>query len=91
MTYDRTLFKELKPIKATKNKVGDGKYISAKGTGIVAITTNSGTKTIFDVLHVPKIDQDFLSVGQSFENGFKVLFKTGTAISMMLSEMRFCW
>ena len=64
MTYDRTLFKELKPTRATKIKVGDGRYISAKGKGTVAFTTNLGTKTISDVLYVPKINQNLLSVGQ---------------------------
>lgn len=37
MAYDRTLFKELKPTKATKIKVGDGRYISAKGKGILQL------------------------------------------------------
>ena len=75
VTYDRTLFKELKPTKATKIEVGDGRYISAKGKGIVPITTNSGTKTISDVLYIPEIDQNLLSVGQLLEKGFMVFFK----------------
>ena len=77
MTYDGTLFKELKPTKATKIKVGDGRYISAKWKGIVAITTNSGTKIILDVLYIPEIDQNLLSVGQLLKKGFMVFFKNG--------------
>ena len=38
------------------------------------ITTNSGTKTISDVLYVPDIDQNLLSVGQLVEKGFDLLF-----------------
>ncbi|XP_061352342.1 uncharacterized protein LOC133297245 [Gastrolobium bilobum] len=46
-----------------------------KGKGTVAITSCSGTKFIPDVLFVPEIQQNLLSVGQLIEKGFKVLFK----------------
>jgi hypothetical protein len=42
---------------------------------MIAITTNSGTKTISDVLYVPGIDQNLLSVGQLIEKGMKVVFE----------------
>lgn len=63
MTYDITLFKELKPTGVTKVKIGNGSYIPAKGKGTIAITTNSGTKIISDILYVLDIDQNLLSVG----------------------------
>ncbi|XP_022878610.1 malonyl-coenzyme:anthocyanin 5-O-glucoside-6'''-O-malonyltransferase-like [Olea europaea var. sylvestris] len=75
MTYDRTLFKELKPTGITKVKIGNGCYIPAKGKGNIAITTNSGTKIISDALYVPDIDQNLLSVSQLIEKGFKVSFE----------------
>lgn len=45
MIYDETLFKDLHPV--AKARIGDGRYILAKGKGIVTITTSSRTKTIF--------------------------------------------
>jgi len=75
MTYDRTLFTDLKPAETAKVRIGNGDYISAKGKGTIAITTNSGTKKISDVLYVPNIDQNLLSVGQLIEKGFKVFFE----------------
>lgn len=63
MTYDQELFKELDTSVVSKVKVGDGKYIIAKGEGTVAIESISGTKLIQDVLFVPDLDQNLLSVG----------------------------
>ncbi|KAL5794297.1 hypothetical protein ACOSP7_002891 [Xanthoceras sorbifolium] len=75
MTYDRTIFKELKPTGITKVRIGNDGYISAKGKETIAITTSSGTKTISDVLYVPDIDQNWLSVGQLIEKGLKISFE----------------
>ena len=49
--------------------------LSAKGKGTIVISTSSGIKTILDVLYVPDIDQNLLSVGQLIEKGFKVSFE----------------
>lgn len=46
-----------------------------KGKGTIVITGNSGTKKISDVLYMPDIDQNLLSVGQLIEKGFKVFFE----------------
>jgi len=75
MSYDKTLFKDLKPTKVSKVRIGNGDYISAKGKGTIEISMSSGTKIIFDVLYVPDIDQNLLSVGQLMEKGFKVSFE----------------
>ena len=75
MTNDRELFKDLKPTNITKVRIGNGDYISVKGKGTVAIASGSGTKFIPDVLFVPEIQQNLLSVGQLIERGFKVAFE----------------
>lgn len=75
MIHDKTLFKDLKPTKVSKVRIGNGNYIAAKGKSTILISTTSGIKTISDVLYVPDIDQNFLSVGQLIEKGFKVSFK----------------
>jgi len=75
MTYDKTLFKDLKPTKVSNVIIGNGSYIVAKGKGTIQISTTSGIKTITCVLYVPNIDQNLLSVGHLVEKGFKISFK----------------
>ncbi|KZV43091.1 hypothetical protein F511_04483 [Dorcoceras hygrometricum] len=75
MTYDKYLFRELSSTTSSKVRVGNGKYITVKGKGTVAISTYAGTKLISDVLYVPEVDQNLLSVGQLIEKGFKVVFE----------------
>ena len=41
----------------------------------MAIESLTGLKYITDVLYVPDIDQNLLSVGQLIEKGFKVIFE----------------
>ena len=47
--------------------MGDGNHIVVKGKGTIAIPTCHGTKLITNVLYVPNIDQNLLSVGQLVE------------------------
>ncbi|CAL5331407.1 unnamed protein product [Camellia sinensis] len=75
MTYDKELFKELDRTKISKVKVGNGEFIEVRGKGTVAIESVLGTKLITDVLYVPRIDQNLLSVGQLLEKGYKLLFE----------------
>ncbi|KAK9133356.1 hypothetical protein Scep_012884 [Stephania cephalantha] len=75
MCHDKNLFRDLKPIEVKKVRIGNGGHILAKGKGTVAITTSSGTKLISDVLYIPDIDQNLLSVGQLIEKGYKVSFE----------------
>ena len=44
-------------------KIDNGEYISVKGKGTISIERISGTKLIRDVLFVPNISQNLLSVG----------------------------
>ncbi|XP_068500447.1 uncharacterized protein [Phaseolus vulgaris] len=75
MTYDKKHFKKLKPSKISKVKIGHGGHISVKGIGTNVVATHLGTKTITNVLYVPNIDQNLLSVGQLLQKGFKVFFE----------------
>nr|XP_009611084.1 uncharacterized protein LOC104104649 [Nicotiana tomentosiformis] len=75
MTYDRNLFKEFTSMGNEKVRIENGDYILAKGKRTVAIVTNSGTKKISDVLYVPDIYQNSLSVGQLMKKRFKVSFE----------------
>ena len=65
---------------AFKVKIGNGEYIVVKGNGIMAIESTSCTKLIRDVLFMPNISQNLLSVGQLLEKGFKVIFETNQCL-----------
>jgi len=80
MTDNKDLFRVLSNANSTKVSVGNGKYIVVKGKGTIAISTYSGTKLISDVLYVPEIDQNLLSVGQLIEKGYKVLFENESCL-----------
>ena len=56
-------------------RIGNGQYIEVKGKETVAIKGSAGIKLIYDVLLVPKIDQNLLRVGQLLEKGYSVVFK----------------
>ena len=77
MTNNKDLFKELSTLKVW---VGDGKFIIMNGKGTATISTNRCTKLIFDVLYVPEIDQNLLSVGQLVEKGYKVFFENKSSL-----------
>jgi len=64
MTYDHELFKELDETTISKVRIGNGALIAVKGKGTVAIEGHSGLKLISDVLYVPEINQNLLSVTQ---------------------------
>jgi len=54
---------------------GNGDLITVEGKRTIAIESCVGTKLIYDVLYIPKIHQNLLSVGQLIEKGFKVIFE----------------
>ena len=95
MTNNVELFRELDQKSRSKVRVGNGQYISVKGKGSIAIETLSGTKIINDVMYVPDIDQNLLSVGQLLEKGFKVHFedkmcviKDATGVKLFSVQMK---
>ena len=78
MTHDKNMFVKLNGTHHSKVKIGNGDYIDVKGIGDIAIDSDSGVKIISDVLYVPEIDLNLLSVGQLLEKDFVVVFKDKT-------------
>ena len=74
MTHDRELFKELKPTRVVNVWIGHGDNIPVQGMGTIAVETQARTKKITDVLYVPALDQNFLSVGLLLGKTFKLYF-----------------
>ncbi|XP_068466419.1 uncharacterized protein [Phaseolus vulgaris] len=75
MTHDKELFKELRTTDIKRVRIGNGEHLAVKGKGTIAITSYKGIKIITNVLFVPEIDQNLLSVGQLLEKGYKVMFE----------------
>ncbi|CAJ2645171.1 unnamed protein product [Trifolium pratense] len=75
MTYDRDLFKELNKTSISKVRIGNGEQIAVEGIGTISIKTQAGMKQIFNVLYVPEINQNLLSVAQLLEKNYKVIFE----------------
>ena len=80
MCHNATIFKDLDKTYNSMVKVGNGGYVDVKGRGTIAIKTNSGIKLISDVLFVPHISQNLLSVGQMLEKQYSMQFKDNQCI-----------
>lgn len=74
MTSDVSLFKSLDENYSLRVKLGNGEFIEVKGKGVTAVQTTSGTKYIQEVLYVPDISHNLISVGQLLESGCAVNF-----------------
>lgn len=84
MSFQREWFKNFVPYLkgACEVRVGDGRKLSVKGMGGIEVhVTNSKsfspTHTIKDVLFVPDLGRNFISVSRSTEKGMKVVFEEG--------------
>ncbi|XP_039169760.1 uncharacterized protein LOC120293987 [Eucalyptus grandis] len=75
MTSNLELFKSKNKTVKSKVRIGNGQHIEVQGKGVVAVKGNQGVKLIRDVLFVPNIDQNLLSVGQLVEKGYIVKFE----------------
>ncbi|KAG8501561.1 hypothetical protein CXB51_003867 [Gossypium anomalum] len=75
MSPDATIFKTMDRSCKTKVKIGNGQFIKAEGKGDVQICTATGDKIIKNVLLVPEIYRNLLSIYQVLEKGYSVVFK----------------
>ncbi|TXG68564.1 hypothetical protein EZV62_003499 [Acer yangbiense] len=80
MARDLSLFTSLNRTDRTKVKLGNGQIVQAAGKGIVSIHTNKGPKLIHDVLLIPDLDQNLLSVAQLLKKGYSLSFEKNCCI-----------
>ncbi|KAG8478378.1 hypothetical protein CXB51_028202 [Gossypium anomalum] len=80
MASDERLFKNLDRRFTSKFRVGNSNLIKAKGKWDAVISTQSGSKVISDILYVPDIDQNLISVGQLIEKGYSLVFKNNSCV-----------
>ena len=59
-------------------KIGDGKKLEVEGKGTIIVQGKGGNKTLIqEVLYVPELAQNLLSVGQLMLKNYKLLFDNG--------------
>jgi hypothetical protein len=77
MTTDLTLFKDLDKSYLSKVRIGNGDFVKIEGKEAIEVETLLGTKTFKNILYVPKINQNLVSVGQLIESGYSIFFNDG--------------
>lgn len=84
MSFQRECFKNLVPFleDTCQVKMGDGRKLFVKGVGDVVVKTTNpklpqNVHIIKDVLFVPDLSRNFISVFRSSEKGMKVVFEEG--------------
>ena len=86
MCTDRRIFTEFRPLsKSLEVKLGDGDVLMVVGQGTVQLITKCGRDkylkcTLSDVLYVPKLSCNLLSVSKTTEKGNDVKFYEDTCI-----------
>lgn len=71
---DEIWFTQLDKRTSTEVRLGGGDFLQTKGKGIVTVMTETGKMTIRDVLLVPNLKQNYLSIPQLMENGYVIMF-----------------
>ncbi|XP_006584284.1 uncharacterized protein [Glycine max] len=76
MTSHLEWFCEIDKTVRRKIRFGDGSCVIAEGIGKVAIRREEGTKVVVnDVLYVPQMKSNLLSLGQLLEKGYSMNMK----------------
>lgn len=75
MTSNEKLFADLDSAFTPRITMGDDYSHQASGKGSIGIQTKAGIKYIRDVLLVPNLASNLLSVGQLMKNGYTVVFQ----------------
>ncbi|CAL8166844.1 unnamed protein product [Prunus armeniaca] len=74
MTSHESLLIDIDTNVTAKVKMGTGDLVQATGKGTLVIETKSGPRHIKEVMLVPGLDENLLSVGQMIEHGYFLLF-----------------
>ncbi|TXG67654.1 hypothetical protein EZV62_008929 [Acer yangbiense] len=77
MSGNENIFLDVDSTVTPKVKLGNGAIVESKGKGRISVETKKGTKYVNDVLFVPELNQNLLSVGQLVENGYRLHFEDG--------------
>ncbi|XP_016558286.1 protein lin-28 homolog A-like [Capsicum annuum] len=75
MSYNELMFHTLDKSLKAKVRMGNGATLEAHGKVSVFFQTNQGTKLIHDVLYVPSLACNLLSVGQMMSKDYSLLLR----------------
>ncbi|CAL2238905.1 unnamed protein product [Prunus armeniaca] len=74
MTGDEGLLVNIQRDLTSKVKMGTGEVVPVAGKGTLVIKTKLGKKHIHEVMLVPGLEENLLSVGQMMEHGYHLVF-----------------
>ncbi|CAL2234947.1 unnamed protein product [Prunus armeniaca] len=77
MTGDERLLIDIRRDVTSKVKIGTGETVQVAGKGTLVIETKTGRKHIQEVMLVPGLEENLLSVGQMMEHGYCLVFGKG--------------
>ncbi|TXG63524.1 hypothetical protein EZV62_010518 [Acer yangbiense] len=75
MTGDASIFCDIDASNKSQVRLGNGALVEVKGNGTIAIETKKGRRFIKNVLLVPNLQQNLLSVGQMIKNCYSLHFE----------------
>jgi len=78
MTKDQSIFKDIDKFVNVKVRLGNGATVESQGKGTVMVETKKSTKFIKDVLLIPNLKENLLSIGQMMENEYSLHFEKDT-------------
>jgi hypothetical protein len=78
MAKDESIFKDIDDSVKVKVRLGDGTVVESKGQGTVMVETKKGMRFIKDILLVPNLKENLLSIGQMMVNGYILHFEGDT-------------
>ncbi|KAL4381523.1 hypothetical protein AHAS_Ahas04G0142000 [Arachis hypogaea] len=70
MTGDQSLFSDINKFVQSGIRLGDRMIVQVNDRGTITVHTKIETKNIHDILLVPKLSQNVLSIGQMMEKGY---------------------
>lgn len=74
MTGNKNYFVELDKSKKSRVMLGNNSQVQACGVGTVAVECKSGRKFIHDVMYIPSLANNLLSLGQLLKKGYYAIF-----------------
>nr|KYP71345.1 Signal peptidase complex catalytic subunit SEC11C [Cajanus cajan] len=78
MAKDASIFKDIDESVKVKVRMGNDTVVESKGKGTIMVETKKGTRLIIDVLLVPNLKENLLSIGQMMEKGYTLHFEGDT-------------
>nr|KYP36812.1 hypothetical protein KK1_042050 [Cajanus cajan] len=78
MAKDASIFKDIDESVKVIVQIGNDTVIESKGKGTVMVETKKGTRLITNVLLVPNLKENLLSIGQMMEKGYTLHFEGDT-------------